>query len=505
MNGNDTTRQPETLDEFFGSKNDKNVRKTSAKHVFGACTHTLMNGGVAKVVDDTLFHYLYAKSVLAGRDLYYCELRSWEWFKMFLDIDMKMEYELKSDEDTENIRLSDEFIDKLASCIHMAVKKFFPVVDESLANPFSYMICDTPASFVREDDVKKVSVYKFGLHVIMHNITVSTHEALLMREMIVEELSVNGPEAKDVDWAEAVDNAPLCNQGPGAGGLRMVGSQKCVKINRNSDNVVSDNCMGNYKTIRRAYGFRAYYVNGILDQVQSDVFQKNFYKVVSFASIREKLSHNDPNGPKQNLLTIGWTRPIGCPSYGNLKEIKGMQKTKTKQRVFDDDKNGMKTWTTKVNVTNPKIIEILERNIRTRFLHGNWSETRVKTVVTNAEQTMYWISVTGKGSNFCMNKIPPFCDHNTSSVWFIMDKMGLSQKCFCKKLTTEDRRGRMCKDFRSMPPKKLESWEIAILFPTTTSEQQKKFEPQSGVKRATSIFGSNFTESLNQGNKKGKK
>jgi hypothetical protein len=261
--------------------------------------------------------------------------------------------------------------------------------------------------------------------------------------------------------------------------------------------------VGGYKTIRRAYGFRAYYMDGIFSQVHSDAFQKNFFKLVSFASIREKRSHNDPNGPKQNLLTIGWTRPIGCPSYGTLKEVKGVQKTKTKQRVFDDDKNAMKTWTAKVNVTNPRIIEILERNIRERFLHGNWSQIRIKSVVTNAEQTVYWISVTGKGSNFCMNKVPPFCDHNTSSVWFIMDKMGLSQKCFCKKLTIEDRRGKMCKDFRSMPPKKLEAWEIAILFPTSTSEQQQKLEPQSGAKRTTSIFGSNFTESLTQ--KKGKK
>lgn len=480
--------EPASLAELFKTRHGNEIQRSS-KYLHGCPTHTLMNGGVVKVSDDEMFHRLYTKAVLAGEFLYYCELRSWEWFKMFLDIDMKVPYEPGDG----NIKLGDDFLNIMLKCIHVAVKKFFPSIDEN-DNIFNYVVCDAPGSMCSDS-----SLYKFGLHINMKYITVSTHEALLMREMIVHELTLNGPSLYKIDWADAVDNAPLCNQTAGSGGLRMVGSRKMSKCKscRRGGICAVNGCVRGLIDEGRAYVFRACYMSGEYNKDASELLRNNLFSVVTATSIRERHAHNNPNGPKQNLLTLGWVRPIGCPSYGDLKKAKGIETTTSKQRVFDDDKATMRHWKAKVVVTDSKIINILETNIRKRFLHGHWSQIRVSNVVTNPEMSSYMICVTGAGSNFCMNKIPP-CDHSSSSIWFIMDKDGLSQRCFCKKLTFADRRGKLCKDFRSMPPKKLEAWEIAILFPT--AQAQHKLEPGS-TKREHTIFGTELLDSLKKAKK----
>ena len=80
--------------------------------------------------------------------------------------------------------------------------------------------------------------------------------------------------------------------------------------------------------------------------------------------------------------------------------------------------------------------------------------------------------------------------------------MGLSQKCFCRCMTKDDRRGKFCKDFRSMPPKKLDAWENAILFPTS----EKKIVPEclGGKRNITTMLESIHNDIFGESCKKKK-
>ena len=179
-------------------------------------THTLFSGGKLSLENEEELHKIMEEAHKQKIDMYVNELKTFECYRMFLDIDLKLKVD-----DVENLskRLDDTQIDDLTNVIHMAVRRFFPKEAEN-SSIFRYVVCDADVKLTEKDCAK------YGIHFHMPSIVVRQHEALLMREAILEALKQNLSTWKlhnSTSWEDILDNKPFIAS---RGGLRMVGSLK---------------------------------------------------------------------------------------------------------------------------------------------------------------------------------------------------------------------------------------------------------------------------------------
>jgi len=108
----------------------------------------------------------------------------------------------------------------------------------------------------------------------------------------------------------------------------------------------------------------------------------------------------------QCKVTESWKKFNGCPSYGDIIESKnnGPPKLASRERVFMEERKIMRGWKSKTPVHNKDIKEIIEKNVRTRFVK-QYNQIRVRSICK--DDTRYYVSVDGEGSNFCLNLNPP--------------------------------------------------------------------------------------------------
>ncbi len=300
---------------------------------------------------------------------------------------------------------------------------------------------------------------KHGIHVVFPWCQVRIDQALYMREALVDRLigEFGNTFAPD-GWSTVVDNAVY---GTGRG-LRMFGAHKtstCAKCRGKRDVECGiPKCKYGKIDEGRPYLLHSVFKNGERDEEMESIYRQKLSLVIKHTSIRTDLKDPIPS----------WTRYSGCPQFGDMlktvvKEGNETEyKIKSKEAVFKDDKQ-IKCRNHTVDVVDPKVFQIFEKNIRTRFVK-NYSRLRV-TGVRKTDNGFYFITVAGEGQHWCLNKAPPG-DHKSNTIYFQCDKEGLYVRCRCPKPTVEGRSKGMCKDFKSSV-KPLDISERAYLFPQT--------------------------------------
>lgn len=462
-------------------------------------THTLLDGwkgGKVRIPEDKLNDFLvaYAQDVKNKEKVYINEIRK-QHFRMFLDLDILHDNVLSSSE-----------IESFMNIAYKCFRRFFPqnanhftcivsdavpkalcvdhrslesllnnkekldeIVDSSLTDETAVIITDSFKNQVWDftyDTIFKLpdgrlfrnthrtnGKLKHGIHAVFPHIIVKTEEALYMREALIDALSLEFADKYATNgWSNVVDNAVYVNSG-----LRMIYSSKTknceVCKNKNHGKDCEALCENGKDTSEgRPYVLRFVCVNGTIDQKITKELQDNTIKLLSYAIIHTN----------QCKVTDGWKKYEGCPSFGDIIESKtnGPPKLASKERFFGEEKKTTRGWKNKIAVTDPVILNVIQKQIRIRFVK-QYANTRVRSVCRDEKQ--YYISVDGEGSNFCLNLNPPR-DHKSNRIWFSINSFGIRVRCFCSCMTTEGRFSGLCKIFQTSA-RPLNPNDLAILFP----------------------------------------
>jgi hypothetical protein len=473
--------QNSELDRFL-KVNHYWVKKTDGDR--GTLTHTLMAGvhnsgcirvGRGNTDDDKTgqsgFNYFYAKEVQNGTRMYIQEIRT-PFFKYFLDLDI-----LHTEAE-----ITEEEYDALMQVINDTVKLFFPNANPS--GRFMTLMLTTKSH-------PKHGHYKHGIHIIFPKIIVDSVCALLMREMLIEKCIRHfGDRFAKEGWCNVIDNSVYgSSNSANSGGLRLIFSRKAVKCKCGKNNKPDQECdlcdgHGYYEDgdDGRPYTLYKVYDDGKMSTTLTDYLAKNIFKLIDNASIRCK--------EEQTTITNGWKRCEGCPSYGDMKETKVGKVFSSRSKNFSKEDKTTRTWNRQGMILEKDLdkVKIIEHYIKIRL---GYPEIRISSIQRDPNSTKYFMAVDGMKSNYCMNIRG---DHNRNRIWFFADKLGISQKCFCRCDKLDGRYKGLCKDFRS-PPKAFSDNEASILFPKMTNKKAPSYLAKNPVNFTLQLENELFGES----------
>lgn len=364
-------------------------------------THLLFNGGsyfVPKNKEHT-FLTCYAKDLENGVNLYCVEVRP-KLFKYMIDIDITDDHYWLLNE-----------IEVLVKNIQSIIKDFF--------NEDHSTICLVSAAKTKKDGVHT------GIHLIWHDIFVTSETALVIRVGLLHKLK-ESPIKISKPWEDIIDELVYTRVG-----YRMVGSDKMVKgipENRPLDLLFVMNFKGELRT------------------VHYDRLKRDTKALVLETSIRHILDSCKDNG----ML-------IKYPEWLNTEQIK----LKIPECSFN------------FSVASSKEHKLIEIFIREN-LPKEYSRIKIKSVKRILPDKNYRCGrlYIETGSKFCLNIGR---EHNSCGIYFFATEHGLWQKCYCACNKLDCRKKGLCKDFIS-DCFKFENTLRSALFPSCLKEESKFIE-----------------------------
>ena len=419
-------------------------------------THLLLDCGKFAVPDDLMdwFYKNYATDILQNQINYIAECKT-GIFKMMVDLDF---YDDK--------HKTYEELKPYLKVIQDVVSSFFQDLPERKKR---MIVCTTEST---DGIVKGNRIFvKQGLgHLIWPDIFITNEIGSKIRIGCIQELIKKfGQRHSDNIWEDVVDSTIYQKNG-----LRMVGSAKmgickiCKKkpkpvIDRTgfSDNYSDcDTCMG----LVKYYAGRIYGVTDVLDTNSETIkdelekLKREIVYMVKQTSIRT-----------QERVPTLYKIPEWFDVY-HFNYEQEMKNKKMKRRFYDDakheltdeDRNGMSEHTIKgkINMEHPvwKTIVKLINDVMPD-VYKNVEIMDIKQC--SGEKNDYYLVRTN--SSFCMN-MARF--HNSNTIYFVINEMGICQKCFCRCETTQGRRfGIMCKDYHSEIKPFNNAETVKLLFP----------------------------------------
>lgn len=428
-------------------------------------THTLLDGGKVNVRDDLVGEMLiaYMNDLNQNVPLYLNELPSY-FCAMRWDIDLET-----------NCLMGEGDLDELMRIAHTeCVSKFFPGKEDS--DPlFESIVCEAEAKRLNGGEGGSgsgVTLWKQGFHVLYPRIVVSSEEGLLMRESFLSALDrhMRGRHALN-GWPVAIDPAVYISSG-----LRYYGSRKTVPCEgckgRRSEECST--CGGKGKKDEgRPYLLKAVFQGPERDSKKEADYHKNTLKLLKNVSIRRPSSVQE--------RTDGWTRYEGCPAYMGENSGGGAG---GKRKRLPEDRNGT-FFKHKTLVRDCETLSILLRTIQ-RF-GPHYRNIQIERVFKDNKGKLY-VDVSNEGSNFCLNLGR---DHNRRKIWFLADKFGMVQRCFCSCDTTSGRKKGTCKNFSSHP-KLFSEVEKVYLFPESSSGSAPKVAGMAAFSQVNKMVGELF-------------
>lgn len=489
-------------------------------------THTLLDGwkgGKIRIPEDKIPDFLvaYAQDVKNNEKLYVNEIRR-QHFRMFLDLDILNPWILsdteiegilsvvlntfrrffpKHESDTKFMCIVSDASPKAICVDHRSLEevlnnkeKLDTITDPTLSPDGAILITEKfkeqtlnfsfdsifklPDGRYFRNTHRTDGNLKHGIHAVFPHIIVTSEEALYMREALIEALTLEyGEKYAYKGWSQVVDNAVYVNSG-----LRMIYSSKtkncelCKNKNNGKDCVCEK---GKDLSEGRPYELRFVYMNGKIDIQTTKSFQDNIIRLLSYATIYTS----------QCKVSEGWKRFEGCPAFGDIIAAKsnGPPRLASRERFFGEEKKTTRTWRNKIQITDTTIIEIIQTQIRTRFIK-QYANIRVRSVVKDDKK--YYVSVDGEGSNYCLNLNPPR-DHKSNRIWFSVAPDGVRIRCFCSCMTTEGRHSGLCKNFETSA-RPLNPKDSRILFPNV--------EYSTGLFASSHSFLANLKREIEQEN-----
>jgi hypothetical protein len=308
----------------------------------------------------------------------------------------------------------DEFIITTPK-IERIVKIIQEVVDEYYQNK-TVIICGTDSKTV---EINSVEYIKSGFHLVWPKIFITVEKAKELRLLFISKLTeVFGQRELHNSWENVVDLAIYTDNG-----LRMIGSRKMTPC-KNKD-INCEKCMGTGKVDEG----RVYKPISVLNEQNEDYIKsvKNDYYVMLLETcIRNFYGFPETNLIKELIITI-------------------VSKNTVKKKTNDD--------------VNKKI----ELFIRKKF--SDYNNINVKKL-TKVDNNTYFVEV---DTNFCMNVNRT---HTSSNIYFQIKPTGISQRCFCKKDSTDGRIFGICKKFTSKEVE-LTKTLCGSLFDSTSTKKNK--------------------------------
>ena len=237
--------------------------------------------------------------------------------------------------------------------------------------------------------------FKQGLHLIFPEIAVNVEDALRLRNAVVHSLTTRMRDLTADRWDAVVDGSVYAK----GKGLRMIGSNKastCSACCKGSSRDCSI-CLATGKVDEG----RPYYFESLANPYGNDEAvvrsYENVYYQIKRSSIRLQTSIHD-HPPRSPRLPSTPPAPKRPPTFScaDSPEARLFEKYLP---LFCSEYAGLKV-------------------------------SRV-TKVTCA----YFVNVVGEGRTFCMNKSPPG-RHQSSSIYFQIDKRGICVRCYSHKAAT---------------------------------------------------------------------
>ena len=288
--------------------------------------------------------------------------------------------------------ISDDKIIQITSCIQEIINEYY--------GEQKVIICGADTKQVKIDEIYYT---KSGFHLVWPDIWISVSTAKKLRLLFIEKLtSLFGNREINNTWEDVVDLAVYEDNG-----LRMVGCRKISNCksckNKKEFRETCQTCDGVGKIDEnRVYSPKLVlpenkiYLNSI----------KNYFVMLPTTSI-----YNYANLPETSLI----------------KELQVEIKNTKKKIIEKAEKN-------QENEILVKLENFIKRNFKIHY-----PKIRLTKLVKN--ENLYYAQT---DENFCMNVNR---DHSSSTIYFQITQSGISQRCYCKKETTEGRSNGPCKEF----------------------------------------------------------
>lgn len=400
------------------------------------------------------FLTLYVRDVfLFGRRLYLSEQRS-VIFAMHFDLDGIL---LNAEQRLALLRL----IQEILNC-------FYPKTTDKKI--FEMFICDTSKADQLEPQFAKP---KTNLHPVCPYLNVDALRAEQIARACASKANVVLPE---FNWDEVFDL--LIYQ---QNGLRMLGSRKCEKCKKcyQKKDLIGEPCFECNGHARIDLG-RAYDLVAVLNsdgEYDDEILQKckeNQFLKMQLCSIRRGI---------QEIATPNYTKYIGCPNADveqklliESKKRKLIEnKNLTQSQLFDEIMELEKPE----NFAQPQQKKGIFKLVIDRFapqynciLHEintfaqAYATTQILELTTTLTRNIYRATTKGDGCHSCQNLPKSFNngEHHGKTIYFIIKKTGIQQKCWSKK--AEGRINGNCAEFSSVL-KKLSQNTLLALYPNS--------------------------------------
>jgi hypothetical protein len=366
------------------------IKTSDTKENKSKATHFLLDGGLWKIPlnDYQTFLQLLSKDLQNGLPYYISENRS-DIFRFVCDLDFY---------DDSEITLKQ--IERVVNKVQEVITEFYGTQ--------TVIICGTNSKKVQMESVEYT---KTGFHLVWPKIWITVEKAKELRLKIITKLTNHFGQRELINsWEDVVDLAIYEDNG-----LRMIGCRKMAKCKI---------CKGKDKECEKCSGTgrvdegRVYKPVSVLDSLNEDYFksiQNDYYVMLLETSIYNYNSFDETKCIKD--------LPITCTDSTSGTKLKSK---KMSQKTIDS-----------TSEAKTKIENFIRKNFK-----QNYSKINIKKVTKSANE-MYFVET---DDNFCMNVNR---NHTSSGIYFQVKRSGISQRCFCKKQTTEGRINGVCKEYCS--------------------------------------------------------
>ncbi len=408
------------------------IKTTETRDKKAEATHYLLDGGIWKIPlsEYQNFLKLLASDLSAGEKHYISENKT-EIFKFICDLDFY-----------------DETVITTTQVKHI-VTVIQKIVNEYLGEQ-RIIICGADSKNVI---INEINFIKSGFHLVFPKLWISVETSKKLRILIINKLIETFNERLDYNkWEDVVDLSIYEDNGLRMVGCRKIGFCKTCK-NKKETRDQCEPCGGVGKIDEN----RVYKPVAVIPDNQEylESITRDYYTMLLETSIYNYA----------NLDATCFVKPINIELPEQAKKGK---KGTTKKTVSINENGAIETF------------------IRKNFKE-HYSKCCVKKVSKNQNmqnETTYYVEI---DDNFCMNVNR---NHTSSNIYFQIGPSGISQRCYCRKETTQGRCQGVCREYCSK--------EIAL----TKTLKKLLFGEELGkkTKNVKKLVNYNITKSDNREN-----
>jgi hypothetical protein len=405
--------------------NRHRVKSEEGKKEDAVLTHYSLVGGKFNIPPEQHAEWLrlYADHLQRGREpLFFIELRT-PIFRMHFDVDF-----IQPTVPT----LSD--IVTLVDLASKTMRRFYPDTSTpDYEKRFKAIVLKSPTMVKGHYDndgllTEPIELLKTGFHVIWPFLLVTQNQALTLRESCVVDMVQQLPPrtAPSNSYEDVIDECVLTNNG-----LRMVGSDKAKTCplcgGKDKECMV---CRPLYGKVAENRVYQPYCFvdeHGCLNESGLSVLsqQEDRYACVRLCSIRCFVT--EP--------TEGYVVPLLAPVKTVDSALKERRRALTVKAKADKGKTayeeGVKWLSDASEIARESaVFAQTQQFLQGRMGQREWANVMIKRFLFSASKGQYFIKVWGEGSNWCSNVQRL---HSSSTIYFVINRVGVSQRCFCKK------------------------------------------------------------------------